>query len=135
MSEGVMAWRVCLVAGLSSVLLSGCASSGNQSIADATHESVSAELIKGKSTQENVRGLYGDPSTTSFTDSGNEIWEYDFSRMHSKPTNFIPYVNLIHSGAEGDKKSLVIFFDRSKVVRQYTISSSKVDISRGLITR
>ena len=105
-----MAWRVCLVAGLSSVLLSGCASSGNQSIADATHESVSAELIKGKTTQENVRGLYGDPSTTSFTDSGNEIWEYDFSRMHSKPTNFIPYVNLIHSGAEGDKKSLVIFF-------------------------
>ena len=135
MSEGVMVWRVCFAAGLSAVLLSGCASSGNQSIADATHESVSGQLTKGKTTQENVRGLYGDPATTSFTDSGNEIWEYDFSRMHSKPTNFIPYVNLIHSGAEGDKKSLVIFFDRSKVVRQYTISSSKVDISRGLITR
>jgi hypothetical protein len=44
-------------------------------------------------------------------------------------------VNLIHSGAEGDKKSLVIFFNKSKVVQQYTISSSKVDISRGLITR
>jgi hypothetical protein len=96
---------------------------------------VSAQLIKGKTTQENVRGLYGDPAKTSFTDSGNEIWEYDFSRMHSKPTNFIPYVSLIHSGAEGDKKSLVIFFDRSKVVRQYTISSSKVDVSQGLITR
>ena len=130
-----MAWRVCLVAGLSSALLGGCASSGNQSIADATHESVSAQLIKGKTTQENVRAIFGDPATTSFTDSGNEIWQYDFSRMHSKPTNFIPYVNLIHSGAEGDKKSLVVFFDKSKVVRQYTISSSKVDISRGLITR
>jgi hypothetical protein len=131
----IMAWRICLVAGLSSALLSGCASVGNESIADATSESVSTQLIKGKSTQENVRGLYGDPAKTSFTDSGNEIWEYDFTRMHSKPTNFIPYVNLIHSGAEGDKKSLVIFFDRSKVVRQYTISSSKVDVSRGLITR
>ena len=130
-----MAWRVCLVAGLSSALLSGCASVGNESIADATSESVSAQMIKGKTSQENVRGLYGDPTKTSFTDSGNEIWEYDFSRMHSKPTNFIPYVNLIHSGAEGDKKSLVIFFDRSKVVRQYTISSSKVDVSQGLITR
>jgi len=82
---------------------------GNESIADATPESVSAQLIKGKTTQENVRGLYGDPARTSFTDSGNETWEYDFSRMHSKPTNFIPYVNLIHSGAEGDKKSLVFF--------------------------
>ena len=130
-----MPWRVCLLAGLLSALLSGCASVGNESIADATPETVSAQLIKGRTTQVDVRGLYGDPAKTSFTDSGNEIWEYDFSRMHSKPTNFIPYVSLIHSGAEGDKKSLVIFFDRSKVVRQYTISSSKVDVSQGLITR
>jgi len=130
-----MAWRICLVAGLSFALLGGCASVGNESIADATPDSVSGQLIKGKTTQENVRAIFGDPATTSFTDSGNEIWQYDFSRMHSKPTNFIPYVNLIHSGAEGDKKSLVVFFDRSKIVRQYTISSSKVDISRGLITR
>src|ERR1700730_5343646 len=134
-SEGIMARRVCLAAGLSSALLSGCASVGNESIADATPESVSAQLVKGKTTQEDVRGLYGAPAKTSFTDSANEIWEYDFSRMHSKPTNFIPYVNLIHSGAEGDKKSLVIFFDKSKVVRQYTISSSKVDVSQGLIAR
>src|SRR6516162_114113 len=130
-----MAWRVCWVAGLSFALLSGCASVGNESIADATPESVSGQLIKGRTTQDQVRGIYGDPVKTSFTDSGNEIWEYDFSRMHAKPTNFIPYVSLIHSGAEGDKKSLVIFFDKSKVLRQYTISSSKVDVSQGLITR
>ena len=130
-----MTSRVCLVAGLLIALLGGCASVGNESIADATPESVSEQLIKGRTTQDHVRGLYGDPAKTSFTDSGNEIWEYDFSRMHAKPTNFIPYVSLIHSGAEGDKKSLVIFFDKSKVVRQYTISSSKVDVSQGLITR
>ena len=124
-----------LVGCLAAMLLGGCASVGNESIADATPESVSGQLIKGKTTQNNVRGTYGDPAKTTFTDSGNEIWEYDFSRMHSKPTNFIPYVSLIHSGAEGDKKSLVIFFDKSKVVQQYTISSSKVDVSQGLITR
>ena len=82
-----------------------------------------------------MRELYGDPLKTSFTDSGNEIWEYEFSRLHSKPTNFIPYVNLVYSGAEGDKKSLVIFFDKRKVVQQYTISTSKVDVSQGLIPR
>jgi hypothetical protein len=131
----MMVWRVYLLAGLSCVLLSGCASVGNESIADATPESVSGQLVKGRTSQQRVREVYGDPVKTSFTDSGNEIWEYDFSRMHAKPTNFIPYVSLIHSGAEGDKKSLVIFFDRSKVVQQYTISSSKVDISQGLIAR
>jgi len=130
-----MAWRFFVAVGLSSALLGGCASSGNESIADASQETVRAQLVKGRTTQAQVRQLYGDPMKTSYTDSGNESWEYEFSRMHSKPTNFIPYVNIVYSGAEGDKKSLVIFFDRSKVVQQYTISSSKVDISRGLITR
>ena len=130
-----MAWRICLVAGLSSALLSGCASSGNESIADASRETVSEQLVKGKTTQAQVRQLYGDPMKSSFTDSGNELWEYEFSRMRSKPINFVPYVNALYSGAEGDKKSLVIFFDRSRVVQQYTISTSKVDVSRGLITR
>jgi hypothetical protein len=81
-----------------------------------------------------VRQLYGDPIKTSFTDSGNETWEYEFSRLHSKPTNFIPYVNAIYSGAAGDKKSLVIFFDRHKIVQQFTVSMSQVDVSQGLFT-
>lgn len=130
-----MALRICLVAAFSFALLGGCASSGNESIADASAQSVSEQIVKGKTTQAQVRQIYGDPIKTSFTDSGNESWEYEFSRLHSKPTNFIPYVNWIHSGAEGDKKSLVIFFNKSKVVQQYTVSTSKVDISQGLITR
>jgi hypothetical protein len=134
-----MAGRIRFVGGLLAVLstaiLSGCASVGNDSIADASPESVATQLVKGKTHQAQVRELYGDPVKTSFTDSGNEIWEYNFSRTVSKPTNFIPYVSLIHSGAEGDKKSLVIFFNKSKIVQQYTLSTSKVDISTGLITR
>ncbi|MEJ2119030.1 MAG: outer membrane protein assembly factor BamE, partial [Alphaproteobacteria bacterium] len=93
------------------------------------------QLTKGKTTQAEVRKVFGDPIKTAFTDSGNESWEYEFTRLEPKATNFIPYVNLLHSGAEGDKKSLVIFFDRNKVVRQYTLSNSKVDISHGLLTR
>ncbi len=108
---------------------------GNESIADATSESVSKHLIKGKTTQADVRKVFGDPIKTSFSSNANESWEYEFSRMQSKVTNFIPYVNLVHSGAEGDKKSLVIFFDRAKVVQDYTMSTSKIDVSQGLITR
>src|SRR5215510_5010537 len=130
-----MAWRIVVAAGLSSVFLGGCASSGNESIADASIQTVSEQLVKGRTTQAQVRELYGDPMKTSFTDSGNELWEYEFSRLRSKPTNFVPYLNVIHSGAEGDKKSLVIFFDKRRVVQQYTISTSKVDVSQGLFTR
>jgi len=130
-----MAWRIGLVAGLLPVCLGACASAGNERIADASYQSVSEQLVKGKTTQAQVRELYGDPIKTSFTDSGNESWEYEFSRLRSKPTNFIPYVNLVYSGAEGEKKSLVILFDKRKVIQQYTISTSQVDVTRGLITR
>jgi hypothetical protein len=41
----------------------------------------------------------------------------------------------VHSGAEGDKKTLVIFFDKQKVVQDYTMSTSRIDMSRGIITR
>jgi hypothetical protein len=115
--------------------LAGCASSGNVSIADATGQSVAAQLIKGRTTQADVRKLYGDPLKTSFSANGFESWEYEFTKLQSRPTNFIPYVNLVHSGADGDKKSLVIFFDKSKIVQDYTMSTSKVEVSHGLITR
>ena len=73
------------------------------------------------------------PSCPAF--HGFESWEYEFTRMQSRPTNFIPYVNLVHSGADGEKKSLVIFFDQRKVVQDYAMSASKVEVSHGLITR
>ncbi len=120
---------------LLSALLAGCVSAGNESIADSSAETVSKQLTKGRTTQAEVRKIFGDPIKTSFASNGNELWEYEFSRLQSKVTNFIPYVNLVHSGAEGDKKSLVIFFDRGKVVQDYTMSTSRIDINQGLITR
>jgi outer membrane protein assembly factor BamE (lipoprotein component of BamABCDE complex) len=124
-----------LVLVLMTCALAACASSGNESIAEATGESVAQSLHKGRTTQAEVRKLYGDPMKTSFRSNGFESWEYEFVRMQSRPTNFIPYVNLVHSGADGEKKSLVIFFDRSKVVQDYTMSASKVEVSHGLITK
>lgn len=123
-----------VVLGLS-LMLAGCASSGNASIADATGASVAAQVIKGRTTQSDVRKLYGDPLKTSFSANGFESWEYEFTKLQSRPTNFIPYVNLVHSGADGDKKSLVIFFDKGKVLQDFTMSTSKVEVSQGLITR
>src|SRR5262245_48108579 len=114
--------------------LSACMSSGNESIADATGASVAGQLIKGKTTQADVRRLYGDQIKTSASAHRFESREYAFTRLASSATNFIPYVNLLHSGAEGDKKALVIFFDNQKVVQDYTTSTSRIDMSPGIIT-
>jgi outer membrane protein assembly factor BamE (lipoprotein component of BamABCDE complex) len=120
---------------LSACIVAGCISSGNESIADATGATVAGQLVKGRTSQADVRRLYGDPLKTSFSANGFETWEYEFTRLQSKPTNFIPYVNMIHSGAEGDKKTLVVFFDKQKVVQDFTMSTSRINTSQGLITR
>jgi outer membrane protein assembly factor BamE (lipoprotein component of BamABCDE complex) len=130
-----MQGRLLPIVALLSCMLAACVSVGNESIADATYDSVAANLRKGITTQADVRKVYGDPLKTSFKSNGFESWEYEFTRMQSRPTNFIPYVNLVHSGADGEKKSLVIFFDKRKVVQDYTMSASKVEMSQGLITK
>jgi hypothetical protein len=124
-----------LISLLSACVVAGCISSGNESIADATGATVAGQLVKGRTTQADVRKLYGDPLKTSFSANGFESWEYEFTRLQSKPTNFIPYINLVHSGAEGDKKTLVVFFDKQKVVQDFTMSTSRINTSQGLITR
>jgi hypothetical protein len=93
------------------------------------------QFVKGRMTQADVRKLYGDPLKTSFSANGFETWEYEFTRLQSKPTNFIPYINLVHSGAEGDKRTLVVFFDKQKVVQDFTMSTSRINTSQGLVTR
>jgi hypothetical protein len=127
--------RLITIIGLCGLLIACTTTVGNERIADLTQENLSSNVVKGRTTQAQIRQLYGDPLKTSFTDGGNEIWEYEFSRLQAKPESYVPYVNLIQSGAEGDKKMLVFFFDRKKVVQNYALSNSKVDINRGLASR
>lgn len=112
--------------------IAGCASSGNMVLKNETQRTVAHKLRRGVTTEAEVRKIYGDPMKTSFTDSGNAIWEYDFIKAHAKAENFIPFVNMFASGAAGDKKQLVIFFDKRGIVRNYQLSSSKVEESSGM---
>ncbi len=112
----------CLLLGIS-----GCATEGTSAIADTTPASASTKLIKGKTTQAEVRQIYGGPVKTSFTDSGNEIWEYEYSRDGNSPLYMLPGVGgMLASSAEVNKKSLVIFFNKQKIVQQYAMNETKV---------
>jgi hypothetical protein len=137
-----MAWRICFAAGLllasllSTSLLTGCAGFGNESIADVSPKKASAQLVRGQTRQDGVREMYGEPAKISFTDAGLEMWEYDYSRLlASTTTDSFPYVSLSFVDVDSGKKSLVIFFDKSKVVQKYKLSTSRIDFSGGLIAR
>ena len=114
------------------VMLAGCASGGNMVLKDQTNDSVKQQITEGKTTEDQVRAIYGAPMTTSFTDGGNDIWHYDFSHMSADAISYVPIVNLFARSASGTKKELVILFDKDKVVQKYTLTESAVQVKSGL---
>ena len=107
-------------------LLIGCAgTAGNQKLADASKESITANIVEGKTTQAQVKALFGEPNTTSFTDGGNDVYNYAFSRASAQGVNYIPIVNLFARGYDVNTKTLVILFNKDKIVSKYTLSETQ----------
>ena len=114
------------------LFLTGCISTGNRVLKSETSETLGAKIVEGKTTKQEIKTMFGEPFQVSFTDSGMEIYHYEFTEAESKAINFVPVLNLFDSGYEGTKKSLVVLFDKNNVVTRYSLDTSAVDIRRGL---
>ncbi|MEZ5691425.1 MAG: outer membrane protein assembly factor BamE [Rickettsiales bacterium] len=121
-----------IILAISVIALGACSSSGNISLKGQTQESV-AEKIKVGDSKQKVTAAFGSPSDVSFTDSGNEIWKYEYIDASSKPQNFIPIVGLINSGMEGKKYTLAVFFNKKGMVENYSYSASDYETNAGII--
>ena len=128
-----MSTKTLLVSAFVVVAMAGCASQGVQQLKEENATTVSSKIIKGTSTKEEVRQAFGDPTETSFTDNGNELWRYKYSHSTSKAQNFTPVINLFASGADVDKKELVVFFDDKGIVKNYSMQSSKEQVKSGIL--
>ena len=117
---------------ISVLLLSGCASYGNQKIKDQTQASISQTLTEGKTTKAEVKTALGNADAVSFTDSGNEIWTYKFTKQTPHARNFIPVVNWFSRGADLKTKEVVIMFDKNNIVSKYTMRESEDVIKAGI---
>jgi outer membrane protein assembly factor BamE (lipoprotein component of BamABCDE complex) len=121
------------VAVLAAILvLAGCAGAGNESLRSESEATVSTKIVDGKTTKDEIRGMFGSPQKTEFTDSGLEVWRYEFSKMHADAVDFVPVINLLGSSHSGTKKELVVLFDSSNVVKRYAMSVSDVSVKTGL---
>lgn len=112
--------------------LAGCASTGNEKLKTETEASVSTKIVEGKSTRKEIRELFGAPLKTTFTDSGLELWTYEFTNVSADAVSYIPIVNSFGSSASGTKKELVLLFDKNGVVQRYSMSESEVKHKSGL---
>lgn len=123
---------ISLLGAIALVGLGACASAGNSALRDETRESVSQKLAEGQ-TMDEVRAVFGDPSSTTYTDGGQEIWKYEFTEAQAKASNFVPVVSLFNSGMVGTKKELTILFDENNVVSKFNMNESAVDTKTGII--
>lgn len=118
---------------LATALLAACASTGNTALKQETNTTIASKISKGKTTQVQVREMLGSPTSTDFTDSGNQIWRYSHSQATAMGRNFIPFVSLFSSGANVESKQLVVFFDKDGVVQNYSMEESKTQTKQGII--
>lgn len=114
--------------------LAACASAGNESLRHETSETLESKLEKGKTTKQQVQLALGDPSSTDYTDSGNEIWKYQHMRATAKAANFIPVVDLLAGGQDVKKKQLSLFFDDKGILKNYSMLETESEVRTGLIT-
>ncbi|MEM1106893.1 MAG: outer membrane protein assembly factor BamE [Pseudomonadota bacterium] len=110
----------------------GCASSGNEVLKDATAESMDEILSVGMDKSE-VREALGDPMAVSFTDSGNEIWNYTFTEAQMTAQSFIPFASMLSSGMDGTQKQLAIFFDQGGTLQRFSMTESDVQSRSGIM--
>ena len=93
--------------------LSGCAM-GNTSIAQEDGASLSAKIIPGKTTQSEVRQMFGVPMGTQINSDRTETWTY--SMMDTKFRTYVPFAELVAGNNGTQSKELVIKFNENKIV-------------------
>jgi outer membrane protein assembly factor BamE (lipoprotein component of BamABCDE complex) len=113
------------------LLVSGCASIGNESIRKESESSVAQKITEGKTSKDEIRSMFGSPISISFTDSGLAIWKYELSNMSADAVSYIPVVNLFGTSSSGTKKELTVLFDEKGIVKRYAMNESPVQIKTG----
>lgn len=113
------------------LLLSACASGGNESVKDETMESVSSKVTKGVTTEDKVRALFGEPTNVSLTDGGSDVWTYEYTHAYVKAVSFVPVVGWFAGGHDVDKNQVVFLFDKGKVLQNYTVHAVQNYVHNG----
>ena len=123
-----MKYFLILIASLS---LFGCANTGNESMKGQTEEKVSAKIVEGVTTKSQIKGMFGSPFETSYTDSGALIWKYQYDDTTAFTPETVGSViftlGLAGTKSEGTRNELVILFDENDVVRRFNMSNSDIE--------
>ena len=94
-------------------------------------DTVGSKVIKGTTTKDQVRALYGEPTNVSLTDAGSEVWTYEYAHGTANAASYVPIVTLFAGGMNVNKNEVVFIFDKSNVMQNYTVHASQTETRRG----
>ena len=111
----------------------GCAActSGNLAIKDETRATVAAKFVQGRSTQDQVRGMYGEPSRT-VANNGTVQWTYGFGAAQPGIQNFIPGVSIFSHTMASQGKTLNLTFGMDGILQDYAFTEVTNNVHRGI---
>ena len=108
-----------LVALSLALAVSGCSTvSGPQALGDATPDSLSQDLITGKTTLDDVRKEFGEPTFVDLRDNGDTQWAY----IYRKSDFLAGYKAMLGGQATAGETRLTVDFDKDKKVRRYALT-------------
>jgi len=113
-------------------LLASCASTGNEALRSENTQTIAKKVIEGKTTESEVKSMFGEPTSTSFTGNGLEIWKYDFEKVSADAVSYIPIVSSFGGTASGTKKELTLLFDDHMIVKKAKMTEAAVKHKTGL---
>ena len=110
--------------------LVGCANEGSTIFNEVSEAEAQSKITVGKTTREEVRLMFGSPHETKNTNSGLEIWtyQYDDTTALNAETMASVFLTLGLAGITqaGYRKELVVLFDENNTVKRYNMSKSPV---------
>ncbi|STU03703.1 hypothetical protein [Klebsiella pneumoniae] len=119
------------IAALVILPLTACTTYGNKSLKDESQQTVKVKIVKGKTTQQDVINVFGEPQTRA-TNDGQEMWSYSSMSGEAQISNYIPGLALLKNSSTAHMNSLEIWF-KGNVVDRYNFSQTASKVSRGLL--
>lgn len=111
----------------------GCTTTGSTQLDSIEKKELEQKIVKHKSSMEDVLEILGEPTSTKTTTQDKEVWTYSFSSSRETIPSYIPLVNDFSKGVTSKNKKLIIYFNKKKIVKNYTYSSRNIEKNTGFL--
>ncbi|MBO1520635.1 outer membrane protein assembly factor BamE domain-containing protein [Oceanisphaera pacifica] len=109
-------------------LFVGCASYGAKIDANAVQQ-----IEKGKTTENQVYALLGNPMSVGIAPDGQKFLMYMYTKSQAKASTFIPVVGLLAGGADTTSQTLQVWINANGVVSNYAFNDTQTELKTGVL--